>query len=314
MSHNYFGDERNVLSISGIGQYSLYWTSILENTPHNYCDEEPKSIYCSVSLICNAMKTALQKLFNRFGYHISRTDGGKLAHARLLSTIIPEISDFEKSAIETCLPYSMTNAERMWAVIQSMRLIAQKNVQGDIVECGVWRGGNVLLFSLMLKKLSIKKDIWAYDTFEGMPDPTSADVNFQGVDSMSMLAGAPKVSSKKKGNIWCYAPLDEVKANILAHVDDIQNIRFVKGKVEETLDHEENLPKKISLLRLDTDWYEGTKKGLEVLYPRLVSGGVLILDDYGYWKGARRAFDEYFAGKHVVLHRVDYTCRFLVKE
>jgi len=67
------------------------------------------------------------------------------------------------------------------------------------------------------------------------------------------------------------------------------------------------------VLRLDTDWYESTRLELELLYPRLVAGGIISIDDYGYWRGARPAVDEYFAGRRPFLHRIDYTGRLLVK-
>ena len=88
---------------------------------------------------------------------------------------------------------------------------------------------------------------------------------------------------------------------------------MVKGKVENTLTKNENLPKKISILRLDTDWYESTKFGLEVLYPKLSNGGILIIDDYGFWRGAQKAVDEYFKDQHVWMHYVDYSCRLIIK-
>lgn len=260
------------------------------------------------------MKLFIQKLLNFFGYQISKVDKKRSNTAVNISHLIPEINPFEEEAIRTCLKYSMTNAERMWAIIQSLKLIADKNILGDIVECGVWRGGNILLFSLLLKKYDLKKNIWAHDTYEGMSEPTVEDVNFRGIDSKKILEQEPKVLVGDTHNIWCYSTIDEVQKNILAHVDDIKNIRFIKGKVEETLKHEKNLPKQISLLRLDTDWYESTKVELEVLYPRLVSGGILIIDDYGHWRGSKKAVDEYFAGKNIFLHRVDYTCRLLIKE
>ena len=83
--------------------------------------------------------------------------------------------------------------------------------------------------------------------------------------------------------------------------------------VEDTIPNQ--APKEIALLRLDTDWYESTLHELEHLYPRLVSGGVLIIDDYGHWRGAREAVDEYI-DKHklkLFLTRIDYTGRLCVK-
>lgn len=260
------------------------------------------------------MKTIVQKLFNYFGYHLSRVNKKRSDREIVLSKIIPEINDFEDRTIHICLKYSMTNAERMWAIVQSLKRITEKKIPGDIVECGVWRGGNILLFSLLLKEYGIKKNIWAYDTYEGMSEPTAADISFRGAEARKILDHEPKVLVGDRHNIWCYSALEEVRENILTHTTNIDHIKFVKGKVEETLQGEENLPKQIALLRLDTDWYESTKAELEILYPRLVSGGILIIDDYGHWRGSRKAVDEYFAGKNVFLHRIDYTCRLLIKE
>lgn len=263
--------------------------------------------------IFTTMKTAIQKVFNALGYKISKTESKPTPPPT--RHIIPEIDDFDERTIRTALQYSMTSTERMWAIIQSLKMIARKHIPGDLVECGVWRGGNILLFALESEKLGLKRDIWAYDTYEGMSEPTDADVSFRGKSAQDLLAAEPKIPKKETHhNVWCYSPIDEVRANIARHAKSTDHIRFVKGKVEDTLKDEKNLPKEIALLRLDTDWYESTKMGLETLYPRLAKGGVLIMDDYGHWGGARRAADEYFKGEELFLHRVDYTCRLLIKE
>ncbi len=76
-----------------------------------------------------------------------------------------------------------------------------------------------------------------------------------------------------------------------------------------------NVPEKISILRLDTDWYESTKHELNNLFPRLVSGGILIIDDYGHFQGSKKAVDEYFEENKIssFLFRIDYTGRLFVK-
>ena len=81
--------------------------------------------------------------------------------------------------------------------------------------------------------------------------------------------------------------------------------------MEETL--KKHKPEKISILRLDTDWYSSTKKELEILYPKLAKNGVIIIDDYGHWQGCRKACDEYFKNKKILFHRIDYTCRIGLK-
>ncbi|MGH9122674.1 MAG: TylF/MycF/NovP-related O-methyltransferase, partial [Acidimicrobiales bacterium] len=87
---------------------------------------------------------------------------------------------------------------------------------------------------------------------------------------------------------------------------------FIAGMVEETLPA--SVPEEIALCRLDTDWYASTSHEMRCLFPRIAEGGVLLVDDYGHYKGARKAVDEYFdqVGLAVLLHRIDYTGRQLV--
>jgi hypothetical protein len=89
----------------------------------------------------------------------------------------------------------------------------------------------------------------------------------------------------------------------------LKQVRFVRGRVEDTLPQE--ALEQISVLRLDTDWYESTRHELAHLFPRLVRGGVLLCDDYGFWGGARKAVDQCIAAHRIplLLHRIDHTGR-----
>ena len=123
-------------------------------------------------------------------------------------------------------------------------------------------------------------------------------------------------SIKKKevdGGKWCYASLDDVRENMKKTGYPLDNIRCIQGRVEEKIPA--FMPKGvISLLRLDTDWYESTRHEMINLYPKLAIGGALIIDDYGHWLGAKLAVDEYFAAnKPILLNRIDYTDRVGVK-
>jgi O-methyltransferase len=148
-----------------------------------------------------------------------------------------------------------------------------------------------------------------FDTFEGMPPPTDVDKNIRGEQAAQALANEDKNTSFT----WAYSPLDAVEANLRQTDYDQSRLKFVKGKVEDTIPA--HAPEQIALLRLDTDWYESTYHELVHLYPRLSVGGVLIIDDYGHWEGARRAVDQYFAEKKLkfLLNRIDYTGRIGVK-
>ncbi len=110
-----------------------------------------------------------------------------------------------------------------------------------------------------------------------------------------------------------YSALDEVKRNLQTIGYPEERISFIKGKVEDTIP--KHAPIRIALLRLDTDWYESVYHSLVQLYPLLSPGGILIIDDYGDWAGARKAVDQYFAehNLHPLLHRIDSTGRICVK-
>ena len=143
-----------------------------------------------------------------------------------------------------------------------------------------------------------------------MTQPNAKDVSFMGHAATELLARDEKIPS---GNHWCWATIDDVRSNVSTLGYPVEKIKFVEGDVMKTIpDH---APDKIAFLRLDTDWYESTKHELTHLFPRLKQGGVLIIDDYGHWKGAREAVDEYFAVHNYkpLLHRIDYTGRCLVK-
>lgn len=206
---------------------------------------------------------------------------------------------------------TMVGREGVFSTLLACRHVCNAGVVGDFVECGVWRGGNSIVAADVFGRLDRTRRVHLFDTFEGMTQPTSVDVgNRDGEPALRrFLAG-----KKDTHNEWCYASLDDVKANFAVRGLQSERIRYVKGDVLETLLDPANLPEKIAVLRLDTDWYESTKLELEVLWPRLQSGGVLIVDDYGHWGGAQKAVDEFFEQHpRPLLQYVNYTVRAAVK-
>lgn len=212
---------------------------------------------------------------------------------------------------QRCQRATMTSIERMYALYKAVAYVVNSNIPGDFVECGVWRGGSVMLMAATLLARGVTdRRIYLYDTFDGMVAPTELDHDIEGKRADSLLSAA---TNRTEDLIWCLAPLNEVKTNLSEIGYPFSNYKFVEGKVEDTLAH--TSPDRIALLRIDTDWYESTRHELEYLYPPLEKGGVLIVDDYGHWKGARQAVDEYFSapGRSILLNRIDYTGRIGVK-
>ena len=180
-----------------------------------------------------------------------------------------------------------------------------------MVECGVWKGGSTMAMALKLNRLGVEdRKIYLYDTFEGMSQPSKEDKTFYGDDATYKFE-QKRISQDSSD--WCNASLEEVKKNCFSTNYPQDKFFFIKGKVEDTIP--KYLPSKIALLRLDTDWYESTKHELEYLFPLLEPGGVLIIDDYGHWQGARKAVDEYIQNNRlkILLNRIDYTGRIAIK-
>ena len=225
------------------------------------------------------------------------------------------IFDLEPEFIELyelCREQTMTSIERMYALYTATRYVIENRIPGDFVECGVWRGGSVMLIAHTLLRLeSTDRRLWLYDTFDGMPPPSVEDVQeMSGRPASEMLAEREKSADDP---FWGVASRAVVEANLLRTGYPIDRVRFIEGDVQTTIPS--HAPDQIALLRLDTDWYASTRHELRHLYPRLATGGVIIIDDYGYWRGARKATDEFLASLPVrpLLHRIDYTGRICVK-
>jgi O-methyltransferase len=222
----------------------------------------------------------------------------------------PDLEPWVAEIIERVRPFTMTSSERISALCHALRYVAKHRIPGDIVECGVWRGGSMMAAALTLQtEQDISRTLYLFDTFAGMPPPSDMDrVAHSGKTADSLLAEADSSS-----DLWALAPIDDVRANLESTNYPGDRIRFIKGRVEDTIPRE--APAEIAILRLDTDWYESTKHELIHLYPKLSIGGILIVDDYGHWEGARRAVDEYIRDRSlaILLHRIDYTGRIALK-
>lgn len=213
---------------------------------------------------------------------------------------------------EKCKDYTMTSIERMYSLYKAVEYVVKFKIPGDIVECGVYKGGSLMTAASTLLRMGEKqKKIYLYDTYEGMSEPTDEDI--RAMDNAIAKREARRDSQEKSYKKCCYASIEEVKRNMLSTGYPQENLIFVKGKVENTIPN--TIPHKISLLRLDTDWYESIYHELNYLFPRLSRNGVIIIDDYGWWKGCKKATDKYFEenGIRIFLCRIDNTGRIGIK-
>ena len=201
---------------------------------------------------------------------------------------MPQHWDAEAQAIiRRVKPRTMTSRYKLIALVVAARYIVEQRIPGDVVECGVWRGGSMQAAALsLLGAGDTTRELHLFDTFEGMTAPTDRDLRRDGRSAADLMA-----TQDREARVWAVAGLDDVREG-MAELDYPQDrIHYHQGPVEETIP--EQAPERIALLRLDTDWYESTKHELEHLYDRLSPGGVLILDDFGHWEGAKQATLEF---------------------
>jgi O-methyltransferase len=244
------------------------------------------------------LKRVAQRALNMSGYRIERLYPADYS---------PELI----SVIDRVVPFTMASVARTADTCAAIEYVVEHAVSGDIVECGVWRGGSTMAIALTLLRLGVQdRDLYLFDTFAGMPEPTDADVTRGGLRAHDEWTR----TQDDEHNTWAYASMVDVEQALRSTGYDPSRVHLVKGLVEETIP--DRAPAQISLLRLDTDWYESSKHELVHLFPRLTPGGVLILDDYGYWEGARQATDEYLRenGIRIMLHRSDASGRVGIKQ
>jgi len=251
------------------------------------------------------MKKIIRKILQRYNYDIIKLN-------QTHSIIPSDFEDLHKQIFEKVKNNTMTSPERIYSLIEAVKYIERNNIPGDIVECGVWKGGSMMAVAETLKHLNnTNRTLYLYDTYEGMSEPTKHDKTWYGQSASEILTSD---TDKEKNLVWAYSALETVQKGMESTGYPEGKIKYVKGKVEDTIPA--TIPQTIAILRLDTDWYESTYHELVHLFPLLQKGGALILDDYGHWQGARKAVDEYIQ-QHVVpilLNRIDETGRIAIKQ
>jgi len=225
--------------------------------------------------------------------------------------------DYDKAHTDTynkVKEYTMSASQRVVALCSAVDYLVSNKIEGDIVECGVWRGGNIMAaIDTLMKNKSTERDIYLYDTFEGMPTPGEYDIKTGGASGLGKSAKEIYENAAPGDFVLCCSSLEEVKQNIESLNYPAEKIHYLKGVVEETIPN--IIPSKIALLRLDICLYEPVLHILKHLYANLVPGGIIIISDYGDWGGTRKAVDEFIETNKIrlLLNRIDSAGRIGVK-
>jgi O-methyltransferase len=272
----------------------------------------------------------LNQPLRQFGYEIFRADPNSLGYGtsqartmrnwimRTLATrgygVRPtfdrDVAPEHRRIVECVRPYTMTSQQSIVGLCEAVEYVVGNELAGAFVECGVWRGGSAMAMALTALRLGVRdRDLYLFDTFAGMPMPHDDDVSLREPEQSALTRW--QRDQRAGHNEWAYASIETARENVMSTGYPAEHVHLISGLVEETIPRQ--APESVALLRLDTDWYSSTKHELEQLYPRLAARGVLILDDYGSWAGARKAVDEYGPTSRLFLGRLDRIARVAIK-
>ncbi|RPH51033.1 MAG: macrocin O-methyltransferase [Desulfobacteraceae bacterium] len=252
------------------------------------------------------IKKAIRSVLRKLGYDIVKYNDNKIK-----KSFPPDFERRHIEIIERVRPYTITSLERIYVLIESVQYILRNDIKGDFLECGVYKGGSMMTIALTLMAEGVRdRELYFFDTFEAIPAPDERDIDLWGTPALERF---PKDKNSDVNSICDTASLASVKQAMVLTGYPMERIHFIKGLVENTIP--EKAPESIALLRLDTDWYQSTIHELTHLYPNVTPKGIIIVDDYGHYKGAREAVDEYFQKNKMMpfLHRIDYTGRLIIK-
>lgn len=224
---------------------------------------------------------------------------------------LSDLENHEKIIISVVADLTLSSFEMISAYYRAIKYLNDAKIDGAIVECGVYKGGGIMAALMACQFLNIKgRDIYLYDTFEGMPYPDQIDAYTTGVSAAEDYMRFIR-SDGTSG--WVRSALEDVKKNIAMINYNECKLHYTKGLVEDTIPN--TVPRSIALLRLDTDFYSSTKHELVHLYPLVEKGGVIFIDDYGAFLGSKLAVDDYFESQNIkpYLIRVDSNVRLYIK-
>jgi O-methyltransferase len=218
---------------------------------------------------------------------------------------LPSVS--RASALFRVRRHTMTSPARCKHLWNTCNQVIDERVDGDFVECGVWKGGSAGLMGLVLKFRGETRAIHLFDSFEGLPEPTIEDGARAAEYSGGRASGALQSVDK------CRAGSEEVRDFLFGQLDlDDKLVKFHVGWFQDSVPKIAPTLGPISILRLDGDWYESTRICLEFLYPLVSSGGIVILDDYYCWQGCAKAAEEFRSRSAIKspIHRIDRDAAF----
>jgi O-methyltransferase len=256
----------------------------------------------------------ISRLVNSLAYRL----GYELNVSEAVRHLGYDMEDEARQKIRLVRSHTMLPYRRLITLYQQAVFCEKNEIQGSYVECGTWKGGAIGLMALAnLQHATVRRDLHLFDSFEGLPEPDEA------IDGEKAAQFARDLGARANGKL---APLEgafgsvgtlEINKQLLEKVVgyDTNHLHYYKGWFQDTLPRHAADVGDIAILRLDGDWYSSQSVCLDYLYDKVVSGGFVIIDDYGWFDGDRRAVDEFMQRKQIraFLNHIDNAGRYWIK-
>ena len=195
-------------------------------------------------------------------------------------SLLPENIGRE-SLLQAVVPFTMVARKRLEFLYDSAETIDQERIPGNIVQCGVCNGGSAAVAGHRVRERHLfDRKLFLFDSFKGLPPASEAD----GVRAQSFTG-------------QCSGNQQSVELALRIANIDRSHVEIFPGWFAETFPHART--GQIALLVIDADWYDSVKLVLHTFYDAVAPGGIIYIDDYGYWEGCRKATDEFFAERHI---------------
>lgn len=270
------------------------------------------------------MKKLIQKFFNIFGYKINKIEKGKYFYNGYDKHLGYEFEDDANKLIYKVRNYTMLPHVNLLTLYEHVKYCEKYNIEGDFVECGVWKGGAVGLMALANQMLSSKRrNLHLFDAFEEICAPNEeidGEVAINEVKKIlgnnALIEGELKPLKGIYDNLGGPGNISECKEIIEKIIGYPENyVSYHKGWFQDTVPVVAKKMGKIAILRLDGDWYESTKVCIENLFDKVVKNGFIIFDDYGLYEGCKKAVDEFLLKRKekYFLNYSSWSCRYLQK-
>jgi O-methyltransferase len=199
---------------------------------------------------------------------------------RLHTLIQPLRARFLPEPYRSVLPYTMVSVRRLRRLDALAREMDERGIEGDVVECGSCNGGSGAVLANVACRSPLQRHVWLLDSFAGLPTPGNKDGS-----AAATFTGL------------CHGTAANVRDVLHKLGIPHDAVTLVPGWFHDTLP---TLPVgRIAVLNIDADWYESVLQVLEALYDKVSPGGAVHLDDYGYWEGCRRAWEEFAARRGI---------------